>query len=154
MSRDQWENRLKFELHKYKFIKQQLNSGIPNFFNMEILNWEQILESECDNYWNEPSYQQVQSNLYSNVFYWAWTLMTWTFGRNVCSLNDWKTAASFKAVNSVTLIAAGQLQATFSSMNQPSSHLVKKDAICSSQLLIRCWTAHSCELILHPASTL
>lgn len=54
-------------------------------------------------YWNSPTYRELQSNSYSNVFFFllnsGWAASGWTSGGNLCSLSDWKTAASSKAVD-------------------------------------------------------
>lgn len=79
-----------------------------DFLNMAICNSKQILEIQCSNYWKALPNQQLPWNSYSNVFYSDGAASSWTSGRNLCSLSDWKTAASSKAVDRGLL---NQLQA-------------------------------------------
>lgn len=87
------------------------------------------LKTECDNYWNQPTCQRVQLNSYSNVLYSGWAPSARTSGRNICSLNDWKTAASSEAVGcGLTLLTASHVALCLSHpppVSRPLSRSVK-----------------------------
>lgn len=108
------------------------------------------------------NYSLIHIQMLFFFFYSGWAVSGWTSGGNLCSLSDWKTAASSKAVDTqrcdtpyladcepcgtVPLSSAASEQA-FPSLGG------ERDANCISWLLILWRTEHSHGFTLSPASS-
>lgn len=104
-SRDQRSacGKIEFKALRHKFhpaLEPKLNLSQPG--NLKLKAKHLKIEYRSD-YWKSPTYRELQSNSYSNAFFFllnsGWAASGWTSGGNLCSLSDWKTAASSKAVD-------------------------------------------------------